>query len=153
MDWLLPVGTILLGVLVGGVVTYCINVRFSREQDKKARNARLRGLEQEIEANLLLVDAPNLTGQGGKPRLLANALQKSQDDWFSLEITLQKNLQKLYSEISIYNDRVDFFVRQVVARSDVSAGKFFESKSPEIKELLKVCQADFQNIISHDPKK
>ncbi len=73
MDLLSTVVLMLLSALFGGGVAYLINVRFSRKQDKKARDARLQGLEQEIESNILLVDAPNLTGQGGKPRLLTNA--------------------------------------------------------------------------------
>ena len=85
--------SVLVGALAGGFITYWFNVRFYAQQDKEARNARLRGLEQEIESNILLVDAKNLTGEGGKPRLLANALQKSQEDWFTLKTELQENLQ------------------------------------------------------------
>jgi len=101
MDLLSTVVLMLLSALFGGGVAYLFHVRFSREKDKKARNARLRALEQEIKSNILLVDAKNLAGEGGKPRLLANALQKSQEDWLTLETTLQENLQKLYQYIMI----------------------------------------------------
>jgi len=152
MDLLSTVVLMLLSALFGGGVAYLFNVRFSREKDKKARNARLQALEQEIKWNILLVDVKNLTGEGGKPRLLTNALQKSQEDWLTLETTLQENLQKLYSEISIYNDRVDLFVSR--ESSGLSHyGDFFGKKSPEIKELLKTCQADIPSITSPDSKK
>ncbi len=156
MDWLSTVVLMLLsalvGALAGGFSTDWFNVRFSRKQDKKARDARLQGLAQEIEANILLVDAPKLTGQGGKPRLLIKALQKSQEDWLTLETTLQENLQKLHSEISNYNDRVDlFFSREGSGLSHY--GDFFGQRSPAIKLLLKACQEDIRSITSRDPKK
>jgi len=152
MDLLSTVVLMLLCALFGGGVAYLLNVRFSREKDKKARNARLRALEQEIKSNILLVnillvDAKNLAGEGGKPRLLANALQKSQEDWLTLETTLQENLQKLYSEISIYNDHVEMVIRGTVSASNELNEKL------DIKKLLKTCQADIPNITSHDPKK
>ena len=142
----------LLSALFGGGVAYLINVRFSRKQDKKARDARLQGLEQEIEANILLVDAPKLTGQGGKPRLLIKALQKSQEDWLTLETTLQENLQKLYSEISIYNDHVELLIRGAASGSTF-LNKFFFTKSNDIKGLLKACQEGLSIVTSPDTKK
>ncbi len=157
MDLLSTVVLMLLSALFGGGVAYLFHVRFSREKDKKARNARLRALEQEIKSNILLVnillvDAKNLAGEGGKPRLLANALQKSQEDWLTLETTLQENLQKLYSEISIYNDHVEMVIRGTVSASNELNEKFIK-ESEDIKKLLKTCQADIPSITSHDPKK
>ena len=152
MDLLSTVVLMLLSALFGGGVAYLFNVRFSREKDKKARKARLRALGQEIKSNILLVDAKNLAGEGGKPRLLANALQKSQEDWLTLETTLQENLQKLYSEISIYNDHVEMVIRGTVSASNELNEKFIK-ESEDIKKLLKTCQADIPNITSHDPKK
>ncbi len=152
MDWLLPVGTTLLGVIIGLVGTYYFNVRFYRQRDELARSARFHGLEREIEANLLLVDANPLPNQAGKPRLLANALQKSQDDWFTLETTLQENLQKLYCEISIYNDHVEMVIKGTISGSDLLY-QLLIKKSKDIKKLLKACQADIPSITSRDPKK
>ena len=152
MDLLSTVVLMLLSALFGGGVAYLFNVRFSREKDKKARNARLRALEQEIKSNILLVDAKNLAGEGGKPRLLANALQKSQEDWLTLETTLQENLQKLYSEISIYNDHVELLIRGAASGSTF-LNQFFTTKSNHIKGLLKACQEALSSITSPDPKK
>jgi len=152
MDLLSTVVLMLLCALFGGGVAYLFNVRFSREKDKKARNARLRALEQEIKSNILLVDAKNLAGEGGKPRLLANALQKSQEDWLTLETTLQENLQKLYSEISIYNDHVELLIRGAASGSTF-LNQFFTTKSNDIKGLLKACQEALSSITSPDPKK
>jgi len=152
MDLLSTVVLMLLSALYGGGVAYLFNVRFSREKDKKARNARLRALEQEIKSNILLVDAKNLAGEGGKPRLLANALQKSQEDWLTLETTLQENLQKLYSEISIYNDHVELLIRGAASGSTF-LNQFFTTKSNHIKGLLKACQEALSSITSPDPKK
>ena len=152
MDWLLPVGTTLLGVIIGLVGTYYFNVRFYRQRDELARSARFHGLEREIEANLLLVDAKHLHNQQGKPRLLANALQESQDDWFTLEPTLQENLQKLCSEISIYNDHVEMVIRGTVTGSN-ALNEWFIEKSGDIKKLLKACQEALSSITSPDSKK
>jgi len=156
MDWLSTVVLMLLSVLVGaaagGFSTYWFNVRFSRKQDKKARDARFHGLEREIEANLLLVDANRLYDQAGKPRLLANALQKSQDDWFTLETTLQENLLELYFEISIYNDHVEMVIRGTVQGS-IELDYSFIQKSEDIKKLLKACQEALSSITSPDSKK
>ncbi len=152
MDLLSTVVLMLLSALFGGGVVYLFNVRFYRQQDKKARDARFHGLEREIEANLLLVDANRLHDQAGKPRLLANALQKSQDDWFTLEITLQENLQKLYCEISIYNDHVEMVIKGTISGSDLLY-QLLIKKSKDIKKLLKACQADIPSITSPDSKK
>ncbi len=152
MDLLSTVVLMLLSALFGGGVAYLFNVRFYRQQDKKARDARFHGLEREIEANLLLVDAKHLHNQQGKPRLLANALQESQDDWFTLEPTLQENLQKLCSEISIYNDHVELLISGAASGSTF-LNKLFFRKSKDIKKLLKACQADIPSITSHGPKK
>jgi len=157
MDLLSTVVLMLLSALFGVGVAYLFNVRFSREKDKKARNARLRALEQEIKSNILLVnillvDAKNLAGEGGKPRLLANALQKSQEDWFTLETTLQENLQKLYSKISIYNDYVELLIRGATSGSTF-LNEFFTTKLNDIKGLLKACQEALSSITSPDPKK
>ncbi len=158
MDLLSTVVLMLLSALFGVGVAYLFNVRFSREKDKKARNARLRALEQEIKSNILLVnillvDAKNLAGEGGKPRLLANALQKSQEDWLTLETTLQENLPKLYSEISIYNDHVELLISGATSDSIFLNEFFFFTKSKNIKGLLKACQEALSSITSPDPKK
>jgi len=152
MDLLSTVVLMLLSALFGGGVAYLFNVRFSREKDKKARNARLRALEQEIKWNILLVDVKNLTGEGGKPRLLANALQNSQEDWLTLETTLQENLPKLYSEISIYNDHVELLISGAASGSTF-LNKLFITKSKDIKGLLKACQEALSSITSPDSKK
>jgi len=152
MDLLSTVVLMLLSALFGGGVAYLFNVRFYRQQDKKARDARFHGLEREIEANLLLVDAKHLHNQQGKPRLLANALQESQDDWFTLEPTLQENLQKLCSEISIYNDHVGMVIRGTVTGSN-ALNEWFIEKSGDIKKLLKACQEALSSITSPDSKK
>ncbi len=141
-----------VGALAGGFSTDWFNVRFSRKQDKKARDARFHGLEREIEANLLLVDAKHLHNQQGKPRLLANALQESQDDWFTLEPTLQENLQKLCSEISIYNDHVEMVIKGTISGSDLLY-QLLIKKSKDIKKLLKACQEALSSITSPDSKK
>ena len=157
MDLLSTVVLMLLSALFGGGVAYLFHVRFSREKDKKARNARLRALEQEIKSNILLVnillvDAKNLAGEGGKPRLLANALQKSEEDWLTLETTLQENLPKLHSQISRYNDHVELLISGAASGSTF-LNKFFTTKSKDIKKLLKVCQKALSSITSPDSKK
>jgi len=152
MDLLSTVVLMLLSALFGVGVAYLFNVRFSREKDKKARKARLQALGQEIKSNILLVDAKNLAGEGGKPRLLANALQKSQEDWLTLETTLQENLQKLYSQISRYNDHVELLISGAVSGSTF-LNSFFTTKSKDIKKLLKACQKALSSITSPDSKK
>ncbi len=145
MDWLPTLLSTIAGVIIGSFITYHFNIRFFQKQEKEARHTRLHRLKEEISANLLLVEAKNLTGHGGRPRLLASAVQDSQMDWFSLETKLQESLAKLYSEISIWNDQVDLFVR-ITAGGQSPKSAFFDEKYKDIRILLNSCGESLQWI-------
>jgi len=149
MDWLQILVPTIVGVVTGASITYLYNVRLDRKRNEQAIRTRLQGLTKEIESNLLLLNSGNLTGHGGKPRLLIDALQRTQDDWFTLQAELQTKLQKLYAEISIFNIKVGLFLDQPVS-SKFLLGTFFENKPPEINKCLKDCKKDLDSYLVKD---
>lgn len=129
-------------VLLGALIPFIFNIYKDHRSDEKARKSRLQGLLHEIEANILLVNAPNITGEGGKPRLLNHALQGTQNDWFTFKNDLQAKLQKLNAEINVFNMKVDLFLSVRLSGLDSGLRNFFPDKAAEINTLLEDCKKE-----------